>query len=422
VKILFFSDNFYPETNAAAYRVYERACLWVKAGHEVTVITSCPNFPEGKPFAGYKNKWRFVEDVNGIRVVRVKTFMTANRGVCRRMMDFVSFMFSSFFFSLFEKKPDIVVASSPQFFSAPAGYMTSVFKRVPFALEIADLWPESVRAVGAMGENRLLDLMEKVELFLYRRANIIITLTQSIKLNIQKRGIPQEKIKTITNGVNLEFFKTIEKKDSQLLNQLELQDQFVVGYLGTLGMAHDLESVLKTAQLLSSTQSNIHFLIVGAGADKENLNKMKTDLDLKNVTLIDRQSKEEIKRYWSLCDLALVHLKNIDTFSTVIPSKIFEAMAMAKPILYCGPQSDGSQIVTQENVGLQINSGDPVLLKTTLLDIEKQKSLLSTMSLRGPIAVKNYTRQHQAEKFIETIDAYLNNEVEFNEVVSREVQ
>ena len=140
MRILFLSDNFPPESNAPATRLHEHAVRWVRAGHEVTVITCAPNFPEGKLYAGYRNAWRQVETVDGIRVVRVKTFITANEGFLRRTLDYMSFMAMAFAMGLFERRPDVVVSTSPQFFCAIAGWALSVAKWRPFVFELRDLW------------------------------------------------------------------------------------------------------------------------------------------------------------------------------------------------------------------------------------------------------------------------------------------
>ncbi len=406
MKILFLTDNFYPETNAAASRVYERAIHWVKEGHEVTLITCCPNFPEGRPFEGYRNCWRNVEYFDGMRVVRVKTYMAANKGVFRRLLDFISFMFSSFLFSFFEEKPDVVMASSPQFFTAISGYLVSLFKRVPYGLEIADLWPESIRAVDAVKGSLFLDFMEKVELFLYRKSDFIIALTPSIKMSMVKRGIDESKIVTVINGVNLDFFKQQKVKDESLVKELQLKDKFVVGYIGTFGMAHNLLNLLKAAKLLRESESDIHFLLVGAGAEKERLREYTRDENLFNVSIVQRQPKEEIPRYWSLCDLAVVHLKDEDTFKTVIPSKIFEAMGVGKPILYCGPESDGSLIVTKEGAGVRVDSSGAEKLAEVIKTLKDDPLTLEQMKFHSAEAAKHYSRKKQADSILKTISQY----------------
>jgi colanic acid biosynthesis glycosyl transferase WcaI len=207
VKILFLTDNSPPETNAPATRTWEHAVRWVAAGHQVTVITGAPNFPEGKLYAGYHNRWYSAEEMAGIRVVRVKTYITANEGFLRRTLDYISFMLSAFFFGLFQPRPDVVVGTSPQFFTVCSAWLLSVFKWRPFVFELRDLWPESIRAVGALDEGLLYRMLEWVERFLYRKASLIVCVTHTFKQKLIERGIPADKIAVVLNGVDVEVYQ-----------------------------------------------------------------------------------------------------------------------------------------------------------------------------------------------------------------------
>ena len=176
-------------------------------------------------------------------------------------------MFTSFFASLFVSKVDVVVGTSPQFFTVVSAWMVAGFKRTPFVFELRDLWPDSIRAVGAMRESRVLKSLEKLELFLYRRADAIVSVTHSFKSNLEKRGIHGKKIHVITNGVNKEKFYFVQK-DRHLLSELGLEGKFVAGYIGTHGMAHYLENILEAASLIQNHElgQNIRFLFLGGGA------------------------------------------------------------------------------------------------------------------------------------------------------------
>ena len=180
MNILFLTDNFPPESNAPATRTYEHCQEWVKKGAEVTVITCTPNFPKGEVFAGYKNKWYQEEMMDGIRVIRVWSFISPNRGLVRRILDYVSFCVTSFIASLFVKT-DLIIATSPQLFTAVSGYLASVFKRKPWIMEVRDLWPESIKAVAAIERDRVLLLLDKLVLFLYKKADQIVVVTDTFK-------------------------------------------------------------------------------------------------------------------------------------------------------------------------------------------------------------------------------------------------
>ena len=247
MRILFFADNFPPEVNACANRTYEHCREWVAQGHDVTVITSVPNFPQGRVHDGFRNRWRRqVEMVDGIRVVRVWTWIAPNEGTIKRIIDQMSYLFSSSLASLREKRPDVIIGTSPQFFAACAAYAASVVHRRPWIFELRDIWPESIRAVGALGDSKLLDLMEKLELFLYRKADHIVSVTRSFREELGKRGIDTGKISVTTNGVDLARFAK-RPRDAQLASRLGLQGKMVIGYIGTIGMAHGLEIVPRAA-------------------------------------------------------------------------------------------------------------------------------------------------------------------------------
>jgi colanic acid biosynthesis glycosyl transferase WcaI len=408
MNILFLADNFPPERNAQASRVFERACYWVRWGHKVTVITCCPNFPEGKVYAGYENRWRQVGELNDIRIVRVKTFVAPNAGGVLRILDFLSYMVTAFFAGLLEPRPDVVVATSPQFFAAVGACALSMLRRLPFVLEISDLWPDSIVAVGAMRRGTVVHCLEKVEMFLYRRATRVVTLTSAFKDDLMSRGISSDKVDTIINGVDLQRYSP-RPRDHALACQWGIgEDDLVVGYIGTLGMAHALQNVLRAAALVSDTQ--VRFMFVGSGAERTRLTAESERMNLKNVTFIPAQPKELMPNAWSLCDVALVHLKNAPLFRKVIPSKIFEAMGMGLPILLVAPEGEASHIIRREGVGLCVPAEDPKELASAVLFLNENRKILHQMSRCSHEAAPRYSRERQARDMLATLLASLTGE------------
>lgn len=347
MKILFLTDNFPPEVNAPATRTFEHCREWVKKGAEVTVITCFPNYPTGKVYAGYKNQLYKVEYLEGIKVIRLWSYMTANQGFLKRVLDYISFAFMAFWAALF-KKTDIIIATSPQFFTALAGGALGFFKRVPWIFEVRDLWPESIRAVEAMNKQRILDGLEKLELLLYRKATSIVVVTEAFKENLIRRGIKADKIEVIKNGVMLDVYKP-QPKNKVLLDKHGLTDKFVVAYMGTHGMAHKLDFLIEAAHDIKDP--SVQLVFIGDGAEKANLLKIIERTQPKNVTMLDSVTKAEMVDYISITDVALVNLKKSDTFKTVIPSKIFENAAMQKPILL-GVEGESQDIVERYRAGL----------------------------------------------------------------------
>ncbi|WP_413570390.1 glycosyltransferase family 4 protein [Bdellovibrio sp. HCB117] len=405
--IFFLSDNFPPERNAAATRVSERGVYWVEAGHDLSVLTSVPNMPEGKIYAGYKNRWFQRDQFLGIKVFRVKTFIAANEGFALRILDFLSYMVTSFFAGLFlvNRKHDFIVATSPQFFTAVSAWALAKVKGKPFIFELGDLWPESIRAVGAMKASWVLDQIEKVELFLYRQSAAVIALTDDFKANLIRRGIPAEKIFVVKNGVDLRRHSP-QPKDEALLKELGLEDKFVVSYIGTMGSAHDLLRVLQAAKALqNSGELKVVFLFVGAGAELQMLKSFAEAQALRNVVFVAPQGKERIGLYWNLSDIALVHLKNSDTFRSVIPSKMFEAMGYAKPVLLVAPQGEASQILMDAKAGWHLADYQESTFLQTLKRLSSQPEEVRRVAQTSLEASKQFTRERQANEFIAALSS-----------------
>lgn len=344
IKILFLSDNFPPEYNAPATRTYEHCKEWVDQGAEVTVITCFPNFPSGKIYKGYKNKLYKKEVIDGIKVIRVWSYITTNSGFYKRTLDFISYAVTSFLTGLFIKT-DIIFATSPQFFTAVSGCFLSFFKRTKWIMEVRDLWPESISAVNAINSPKVIMWLEKLELFLYRSATKVIVVTDSFKVNMTKRGIAKDKIYIVKNGANLSKYQPIEK-DESVKEKIGLNGNLTIGYIGTHGLAHGLPFIIDSIK--NSKIDNMEFLFIGDGAEKQHIVDMTNDYNLTNIKFIDPVDKSEIMQYISVIDVALVPLKKSDTFKTVIPSKIFESAAMNKPILL-GVDGESRQII--ENYG-----------------------------------------------------------------------
>ena len=348
MKILFITDNFTPEVNAPATRTYEHCKEWIKEDNvEVTIITCVPNFPHGRVYKGYKNKFYQTEYIDGIKVIRVWSYITSNSGFIKRVLDYISFGVMAFFVGLFQKH-DVIIATSPQFFTTWTAWGISKIKRKPWIFELRDLWPESIKTVGAMKQGRVIDTLEKIELGLYKSCDKVVAVTDAFKTNLISRGIDANKIEVVTNGSNMELFQ-VREKDELLLNELNLKDKFIVGYIGTHGMAHSLDFIMNS--IANVKDSSIHFLFIGDGAMKKTIVTIAKELGLENVTFLDPISKEEVPKYLSICDVSLAALKKEDNFKSVIPSKIFEASAMSKPTLL-GVQGQAQEIIEKYNAGI----------------------------------------------------------------------
>jgi colanic acid biosynthesis glycosyl transferase WcaI len=407
MRILFLTDNFLPETNAPASRTYEHANVWVGLGHQVTVITCAPNFPTGKVFEGYKNNWFTREKINGIDVIRVKTYITANAGFAKRTLDFMSFMLMGALAGLFVTRPTVVVATSPQFFTAIAGWFVAFVRRRPFVFELRDIWPASLSAVGLKQPRAALYLLEKIELFLYRRASLIVSVTHSFKEDLVSRGIDGNKIKTILNGIVLRNFSSVKTKREKARKRFGLEEKFLVGYIGTHGLAHSLGNILECAELLRDYH-DIAFVFIGEGAEKEKLETEIAKRKLDNVFSFPGQPKSDMPAILSMLDISLVSLRDSKLFEQVIPSKIFESMGAGVPMLVSVPEGEATQLVVRDGAGLSCEPDNPKSLAASVLRLHKDEKLHSKISAASLAAGKKYDREFLAKKMLTLLEEVSN--------------
>lgn len=345
MRITFFTHYFPPEVNAPASRTYEHCVRWARAGHEVTVITGIPNHPHGQVYPGYSNhRLSTVESVDGLRVVRVWTYLAANEGTFRRTANYLSYAVSAAWRGCRGARPDVVVATSPQFFCAWAGLAAARAWRCPFVLEVRDLWPESIAAVGACKSPTILGTLEYLEQRLYRAADHLVTVGPGYRERIVER-FPDlaDRCSVVTNGVDLSAWP-IRPADPFLRSEWNgpepaQRDRFVCAYVGTLGMAHGLGTVLEAAQRLRARgRTDVVFWLVGDGADRTALEQRAAELGVADMLVFAGQvPKRQVANVLATADATLVHLRDTPLFQTVLPSKMFEAMALNRPTVVAVP-------------------------------------------------------------------------------------
>ena len=396
--ILFLSNYFPPEVNAPATRLHEHARQWVADGHTVDVLTSVPNFPEGEVYEGYENRLT-EEERDGIRVTRVPMYISPNEGVIQRVLSYLSFMLSACWYAGRLPTPDVLVATSPQFFAALAGYVGAWRKDVPFVLEIRDLWPESIVAVGAMSRNVIIRFLEWVERVLYRKAEHIVVVTDSFEEAIAEKDIARNKISVIKNGIETAWWDEPldEERLAELQHEHALEGKFVASYIGTIGMAHRADILLEAARRCDDP--DIVFMVVGTGAKKDELAARQAELELDNFRLVDKVPKEQVPYLLALSDTSVVHLRDDPLFETVIPSKIFEAMATGTPIVL-GVRGESQRIVETAEAGLPIPPEDPDALAEAVRHLEEHPELHAEMAENAYRHVRaHYDRKGLAREY-----------------------
>lgn len=404
MKILFFCHYFAPEVNAPASRTYENAKRWVRAGHEVTVITCAPNAPRGEVFPGYKNRLRTVEMMDGIRVVRVWSFIAANKGTWRRILNYLSYMVTAFLAGMAEKRPDVMVATSPQFFCGWAGVLVKWARGWPFVLEIRDIWPESITTVGAMKKGVATRFLEKMEVAMYAAADHIVAVGNGYRDNLLSKGVPPAKVSVVYNGVDLETFKP-RPRDPGFARRFGLEGRKVCGYIGTVGMAHGLEVMLKAAAATRDLPWT--YVIVGDGARCDALRAEAEAQGLDNVVFTGRLDKAEMPLAWSSLDVCLIHLRKSPLFQTVIPSKMFEAMGMEVPILM-GVEGESLDLVLEAGAGVAVAPDDPEALVEGCRRLFGEDAAVYGRSGREFVA-RRFDRDALASRYLDVLDDVLKN-------------
>ncbi|MFP6624052.1 MAG: glycosyltransferase family 4 protein [Myxococcota bacterium] len=381
MRILFLSHYFPPEVNAPASRTHEHCREWVRQGHDVTVITGVPNHPRGVLFEGYENRLVQEEDVDGIRVIRTWMFLSANEGFLRRISNYVLFAVTASLLSFKAERPDVVVATSPQFFCGLAGMLVSRLRGAPFVLEVRDLWPESIAQLGQLRRGRLLRTLERVETLLYRSAAGIVVNTGAFIDHIAARGVAPEKIELVYNGVDPTLFSS-QPPDDALLRKHGLKDKYLVAYIGTLGLAHGVETLLDAAERLRD-HGDVHFLIIGDGAAREGLAAEAARRDLANVTLLGLRPRSEIPSWIASIDLLVVLLRNLDIFRSVIPSKIFEFCAQERPVIVSSPRGEIRRLIEAADAARSVDAEQPEALAETILACRRAPEETAAMARRG---------------------------------------
>jgi colanic acid biosynthesis glycosyl transferase WcaI len=399
MRILYVSQYFPPEMGAPAARVHELAREWSRSGDEVTVLTAFAHHPLGVKAPG--DRWRLTrrERVDGIDLIRAYIYATPNKGIFRRMVSYLSFMISAIAVGLVRvPRPDVVIATSPQLLCGCAGYVLARALGAPFIFEVRDLWPESIIAVDAMKENVVIRALRWLARQLYERSDRIVTVGDGYRRQIHARyGVPLAKMSEVPNGIRKDLFRP-GPKDNEVRREYGWEDRFVILYLGTHGMAHALHVVLEAAEALRDEPEKL-FVFVGEGAEKDRLKRIASEKRLPNVHFIDQQPKERVPLFYAACDLGLVTLRNTPLFQDVLPSKIFEYLAMERPILL-SVDGQARALVETSGGGVYVPPEDAESLVEAIRCLAGKPQDLNAMGrLGGEFVLRNFDRARQADAY-----------------------
>jgi len=415
VKILYASQYFPPEMGAPAARVAELSRHWARMGHDVTVLTGFPNHPTGvvpEEWRSRLHRLHCTDTIDGVKVVRTWLWPLPNRKAHERIRNYASFCVSAAISGLALPKPDVVIATSPQLLCALAGWWLAWWKRVPFVFEVRDLWPESLAAVGAGSEGSLLHrTLGAIAGFLYRRAQRIVVVAPAFTNHLMRYwNVPAAKISTVENGVETDVFR-LDPAAAEVRKQLHLEDRFLICYIGTMGNAHGLETLIAAAEELQTALPSTMFLLIGEGAEKDRIAKLAAQRGLQNIKFLDQQPRERIAAYVSAADLCLVMLRKSELFKTVIPTKLLEYMACERPVIVA-VDGQARQIVETAHAGVFVEPENSKALVKAILDLAGESERRRQMGASGRAYIVNqFSREKTARDYITVLQALLLEEL-----------
>lgn len=413
MKILYVSQYFPPEMGAPAARAAELAFHWSQTGHHVSVLTGFPNHPTGVVPAEWRSRLRrliYHEEVKRVNVFRTWLWPLPNRKAHERMRNYASFCISAALRGLTLPRPDVIIATSPQLLVGLAGWWLAFVQKIPFVFEVRDLWPESLAAVGVGNEDSLLHhVLGAIAGFLYQRADRIVVVTPAFREHLIERWrVPAEKIAVVENGVETNLFAPLPNSASRALRQrLGAEGNFLVSYIGTMGNAHGLETLLAAAAALQHQNPDVLFLLVGEGAEKDRIKTLAQSRGLTNVRFLDQQPREEVPAFISASDACLVLLKKTDVFKTVIPTKMLEFMSCARPVIL-GVDGQARQIMEEAGAGLVIEPENATALVRAIDQLAANRELAFALGQKGrEYILRNFSRGKTADKYIRILTPLL---------------
>ncbi|HSH59523.1 MAG TPA: glycosyltransferase family 4 protein, partial [Acidimicrobiales bacterium] len=396
------SHYFPPEIGAPQARLSEMARYWAEAGDDVTVLTGMPNHPTGVVPAEYRGRLSCDEQVDGYRVLRSWLYATPNEGVARKTIGHLSFMVSSLVLAGRRSGPaDVVMVSSPTFFSIFSAWVLARTKRAKLVVEVRDLWPAIFVELGVLKSRPIIRFLERLELAAYRAADAVVVVSDGFREHIAARGIPEAKVHTIRNGVDLDRFTPTTPDDTTTATRARLgaaPGDTLVLYLGAHGISHGLVSVADAAVKLTSEL--IHFAFVGEGAAKQQLREHVERLGVDNVTFLPGVPRDEVPALLAAADICLVPLRDVPLFSTFIPSKLFEFLAAGKAVV--GAVRGEPAAILKEAGAVVVEPEDATALAQAIGELAADPARRAEMGRKGRSHVEeHFDRRRLAAQYRE---------------------
>jgi glycosyltransferase involved in cell wall biosynthesis len=400
LRIVLLTHYFPPEVGAPQARLFELAQRAAAAGHRVTVVTGFPNYPTGVILAGYRGRFRMEEVLEGVRVIRTWVYATPNRGFLRRILNHISFALSSLTVMRRVGRTDVIFVESPPLFTGLAALVYTRVKRAPYIFNVSDIWPQSAVELGALRNRLAIRLAEMLELHLYRRAARVTAVTPGMLESLAARGVPRGKLFLLTNGVDTSVFHPAPP-NTELARTLGLDERKIFLYAGTHGMAQGLTTVLEAAKQTKNPE--VLYLLAGEGAEKEALMKSVKTEGMTNVRFLPSQPKAVMPDLINLAYASIIPLKRLDLFKSALPSKMFESMATAKPIVG-SLWGEAAELIESAGCGLVVPPEDAAALRDAVEKLAADTSLARELGENGRRYVAAHFERHAiAARFIELL-------------------
>lgn len=402
MRILFLTQYFPPETGAPQNRISYFANYFARAGHSVTVVAAVPSYPEGKIFPEYRGCWRHEEMSDGMRIVRVWIYATQSKAFLLRLLNYFSFVFSSVFLGLRRtREQDVIIVESPPIFLGLSGLIYKFTKNARLALNVSDLWPESAVAMGLVRNRWAIRASVALEELLYRRSDVITGQTRGIIKNIQSR-FHNKPVALITNGAEDAGTPVDPAKHAQVNSDFGWHNTFLVGYAGLHGLVYGLETLLETAEILSSYRQ-ISFVLFGDGPEKEKLVALAAQRNLSNMKFYPPQPKAQISDIIRRFDVAVIPLRKLELCLGTLPSKMFEAMGAGVPLV-ASLLGEAQEIVKEAGAGICVPPEDSQAIADAILRLYSDPALRRRMGTSGrQYVMRNYDRAQIARNYEEIL-------------------
>ncbi|MGI9185283.1 MAG: glycosyltransferase family 4 protein [Solirubrobacteraceae bacterium] len=396
MRFLFVSHYFYPEVGAPQTRILETAQRLTAAGHEVSVLTGFPNYPDGVIPKEYRRRALQRERLGEIRLIRSAVYPSANSGFARRLLNHASFALSCLLAAPMAQRPDVIVAETPPLFTAVSGVLIARGWRAPLILNVADLWPESAVQLGMLSDPRAIRAATILETFAYRHAAAITVPTAGMRTTLVGRGEPGDKVVHLPNAVDIGRFGVGTGSECPANGDQRPR----VIYCGTVGLAQGVGTIVQAAHELRTMGAEIDFLIVGDGAEREGLAQLARERGLSNVRFAGRVPREDVPSLIGSSDVAVLSLRDVPLFEDALPTKLLEYMAAGLPVV-ASAAGDVSRLLSRADAGVACAPADARALATGIRRVTEDPARAREMGANG----RRYVRAHYSrDAFVSSLE------------------